>query len=214
MQYSTIPFTLVDHDQAFILDVDALYAHAATLTDGRKPRGCRYSLALLLTVAVLAKLAGFVRMEDLADWAKLRHHELQHFFGTTRTSMPHHTTWSRVLGKAVDVDELDQLVQRLLAPPPVGQVPDRCSIHVALDGKTLRGSRKQGAPAVHLLSALAHHLGITLAQQAVSDKTNEITQVEAVLRQLVLPGRVFTMSRTREIRGRIVDPANGFLRHC
>jgi hypothetical protein len=119
MQYSTIPFALVDHDQAFILDVDVLYAHAATLTDRRKPRGCRYSLALLLTVAVLAKLAGFVRMEDLADWAKLRHHELQHFFGTTRTSMPHHTTWSRVLGNAVDVDELDHLVQRLLAPPPV-----------------------------------------------------------------------------------------------
>jgi predicted transposase YbfD/YdcC len=64
---------------------------------------------------------------------------------------------------------------------------------VALDGKTLRGSRKQGAPGVHLLSALAHHLGLTLAQQAVHDTTNEITQVETVLSQLVLPGRVFTM---------------------
>ena len=64
---------------------------------------------------------------------------------------------------------------------------------VALDGKTLRGSRKQGAPGVHLLSALAHHLGLTLAQQAVDDKTNAITQVETVLSQLVLPGRVFTM---------------------
>jgi len=47
-----------------------------------------------------------------------------------------------------------------------------------LDGKTLRGSRKQGAPGVHLLSALSHHVGLTLAQQAVSDKTNEMTQVE------------------------------------
>jgi hypothetical protein len=53
----------VDHDQAFILDVDALYAQAATLTDGRKLCGCRYSLALLLIVAVLAKLAGFVRFD-------------------------------------------------------------------------------------------------------------------------------------------------------
>lgn len=66
-------------------------------------------------------------------------------------------------------------------------------VAVALDGKTLRGSRKQGAPGVHLLSALAHHMGLTLAQQAVDDKTNEITQVETVLSQLVLPGRVFTM---------------------
>ena len=64
---------------------------------------------------------------------------------------------------------------------------------VALDGKTLRGSRKQGAPGVHLLSALAHHLGGTLAQQAVRDKTNALTQVEAVRRQRGLPGRVLTM---------------------
>ena len=50
-----------------------------------------------------------------------------------------------------------------------------------MDGKTLRGP-KQGAPGIHLLSAFCHHLGLTLAQQAVDDKTNEITQVEAVLR--------------------------------
>ena len=63
---------------------------------------------------------------------------------------------------------------------------------MALDGKTLRGARTQGAPGVHLFSALSHHVGLTLAQQAVSDNTNAIMQVEAVLRQLVLPGRVFT----------------------
>jgi hypothetical protein len=63
---------------------------------------------------------------------------------------------------------------------------------VALDGKTLRGSSTPGAPGVHLLSALSHHLGLTLAHQAVADKTNESTQVETGLRQLVLPGRVLT----------------------
>jgi predicted transposase YbfD/YdcC len=64
---------------------------------------------------------------------------------------------------------------------------------VALDGKTLRGSRQQGAPGGHLLSALSHHVGLTLAQQAVDDKSKEITHVETVLRQLVLQGRVLTM---------------------
>jgi predicted transposase YbfD/YdcC len=85
---------------------------------------------------------------------------------------------------------------------------------VALDGKTLRGSRKQGAPGVHLLSALAHHMGVTLAQQAVSDKTNEITQVEAVLRQLVLPGRVFTMDALltqRHVAQAIVDGGGDYV---
>ena len=45
---------------------------------------------------------------------------------------------------------------------------------LAIDGKTLRGSQKQGAPGAHRLSALAPRLGVTLAQQAGADKTNEI----------------------------------------
>ncbi len=64
---------------------------------------------------------------------------------------------------------------------------------VALDGKTLRGSRHQGALNVHLLSALSHRLGLTLGQQAVDDKTNEISHVVPLLRGLVLEGRIFTM---------------------
>jgi DDE_Tnp_1-associated len=62
-------------------------------------------------------------------------------------------------------------------------VPEMSGIAVALDGKTLRGSKKQGAPGTHLLSALAHHVGVTLAQHAVDDKTNAITAVETILHQ-------------------------------
>ena len=64
---------------------------------------------------------------------------------------------------------------------------------IALDGKTLRGSKKQGAPGTHLLSALVPHVGVTLAQHAVDDKTNEITAVETILQHLVLEGRIVTM---------------------
>lgn len=64
---------------------------------------------------------------------------------------------------------------------------------MALDGKSLRGSRKQGAINVHLLSVLSQRLGLTLAQQAVDDKTNEIPAAQALLAGLVLEGRVLTM---------------------
>lgn len=62
----------------------------------------------------------------------------------------------------------------------------------SLDGKTLRGSRKQGACERHLLSAVSHRLGLTLGQQAVADKTTEITQVSELLKELVVTGRVMT----------------------
>ena len=63
---------------------------------------------------------------------------------------------------------------------------------VAVDGKSLRGSRKQGAEGVHLLSAVSHRLGVVLKQVAVDDKSNEITAMQDLLVDLVLHGRVIT----------------------
>lgn len=88
-------------------------------------------------------------------------------------------------------------------PPAAGEVEG-----IALDGKTLRGSRKQGAPAVHLLSAVSHRLGLTLGQQAVGDKTNEIPLAPVLLRSLLLEGRVVTMDALltqREVAQAVLD---------
>src|SRR4029453_19339330 len=75
--------------------------------------------------------------------------------------------------------------------------PEAPEVALALDGKTLRGSKKQGAPGTHLLSALAHHVGGTLAQHAVDDKTNEIAAVESLLCQLVVGGLLATRRPAR-----------------
>jgi hypothetical protein len=64
---------------------------------------------------------------------------------------------------------------------------------LAIDGKTLRGSQKQGTPGAHLLSALSHRLGIRPAQQAVADKSNDLFQIEDLLETLVLKGQIVTM---------------------
>ena len=63
---------------------------------------------------------------------------------------------------------------------------------LAIDGKTLRGSRDAEQPAVHLLSAVIHKEGIVVAQQRVDKKTNEITQVQPLLDQINLEGAVVT----------------------
>ena len=102
----------------------------------------------------------------------------------------------------------DQVVGSL---PPGPEMP-ACAI--ALDGNTLRGSNKQGAPGVHLLSALAHHVGVTLAQDAVDDKTNAITAVEPLLSPLVLEGRLVTMDALltqRRIAQTIVDKGGDYV---
>ncbi|MBK9940375.1 MAG: transposase family protein [Kouleothrix sp.] len=83
MNYSTLPFTLVAPDETYLLDVGALYTQAQTLVDHRKARGRQYPLALIVTVAVLAKLAGYTHVEDIADWAKLRCQELHVLFASS-----------------------------------------------------------------------------------------------------------------------------------
>src|SRR6516164_5443918 len=78
----------------------------------------------------------------------------------------------------------------------------------------LRGSKKQGAPGTHLLAVLAHRLGLTLTQQAVAAKTNEITEIATVLRQIVLTGRVVTMDALltqRQVAQTIVDAGGDYV---
>jgi predicted transposase YbfD/YdcC len=162
----------------------------AAIPDFRRCRGKRHPLPAILSLACCAMLCGYRTYSAIAEWGRNYGTGIAQALGfvhDTPCAATLHTVFRHIDHNILE-SKLGAWAEQVVAchaPAP--------TVAVALDGKTLRGSRKQGAPAVHLLSALAHHLGITLAQQAVSDKTNEITQVEAVLRQLVLPGRVFTM---------------------
>jgi predicted transposase YbfD/YdcC len=165
----------------------------AEIPDFRHCRGKRHPLPAMLSLACCAMLCGYRSYSAIAEWG--------HNYGTRiaqALGFTHNTPCAATLHtvfRHVERDTLEaklgawaeQVVVSLPTAPSAGEAA------IALDGKTLRGSRKQGAPGVHLLSALSHRLGLTLAQQAVDDKTNEITQVEAMLRQLVLKDRVVTM---------------------
>ena len=62
--YSTIlPFAFALPANSLVFDVGALYQHLQSLADQRDRRGLRYPLALILTIAVLAKLAGQNRVQ-------------------------------------------------------------------------------------------------------------------------------------------------------
>ncbi len=65
-----------------------------------------------------------------------------------------------------------------------------------------------------MLSALSHHLGLTLGQVAVDAKTNEIPRVEEVLRQIVLQDRAITMDALltqRHVAQTIVDGGEDYV---
>ncbi|SFY32321.1 hypothetical protein [Streptomyces atratus] len=62
---------------------------------------------------------------------------------------------------------------------------------IAVDGKTLRGSRTAQCTATVLLAAMAH-AGEVLAQQQIADKSYEIPAFEPLLAPLDLTGALIT----------------------
>jgi predicted transposase YbfD/YdcC len=191
MNASTVTVIPCGQDLPVTINLGALYCQFQRVPDQRSARGVRYPLAMLLTVAVLAKLSGASQVRALADWARERAVELAQWFGLSRASMPHPSTWSRILGHAVLAETVEDALQGLLLPPSTPEVPERGSQQLALDGKTLRGTIARGSrQGVHLLSAYQVELGITLRQVAVGTKENEIVAAPRLLNELELEGVV------------------------
>ena len=99
---------------------------------------------------------------------------------------PSEPTFRRVL-QSVDADEVDRAVGECLAKQEglSGQ-------GVALDWKSLRGSRDGDNKPVHLLSAITHEGGVVIAQESVSEKTNEIKHAASTLQDVDLAGATVT----------------------
>jgi predicted transposase YbfD/YdcC len=214
MHPTTLPFDLLLPDEPLALDLSTLYTRLQRLPDQRARRGVRYPLPMLLLIALLAKLSGQHQVRAIAQWAALRAAELAHLFQFPRASMPHHTTWSRVLGHAVDVAALHALLQAVLCPT-AHEVPARASIALAIDGKTLRGTIPLGhTQGVHLGAAYLPEQGVTLLQLQVAAKENEITVAPSMVAQIDLTGVVVTgdaMYTQRPLSTHIVEAGGDYL---
>jgi hypothetical protein len=171
----------------------SLIAALATVEDPRKPRGKRESLSAILALAVAATLCGAEGYQAIADWGRNHGSQMARALGFTRDKTPCAATFCNIfrrLNRAGFEQALARWVEAVLqaCPPPKGALEA-----IAIDGKTLRGSHRQGAIDVHLLSALSHRLGLTLYQKAVPEKTNEIGALPELLSGLLLEGRVVTV---------------------
>ena len=140
----TIFHRLALPNHALLFDLEQLYRCLQTVPDRRKRPGRRYPLAALLMIGVLAKLAGQVSLRAISHWAKLRHHELSRLFSLNRQTMPHYSTWSRVLGHGVSPEEVEAVLGQFFGAQKRSQAPKRGSLQVCLDGKALRGTIPAG----------------------------------------------------------------------
>lgn len=80
--------------------------------------------------------------------------------------------------------------------------------HIAIDGKTHRGSRDGGEDALHMISAFASESRLVLAQTGREGKGHELSGIKEVLKWLNLKGTVVSMDALgtqRAVAQTIVD---------
>src|SRR5262245_31282358 len=168
-----------------VFDLNSLYAHFEKLTDQRKRRGVRYPLAAALTLIILAKLGGEDGPTGMAQWLAHRVELLVPALTLKRKRMPDRVTISRILGRAVQVEELEAVLQHYFD----GQAQMSQAVVIAIDGKTLRGTIPLGQnQGVHLLAAYLPEEGLLLMEVEVQTKTNEIGAGARTLHTIELRG--------------------------
>ena len=197
----------------FVVDWGSLYDFLTRLEDRRDPRGVRYPLAWVLTLTLLAKLAGEDRLTGIAEWVEHRKEALAlaRAMGLSRPQAPHRTTYSRILGSTLSVEDFEGMAGAFFAQ---SRQPG-ATVQLTIDGKTLRGSIGTGETrGEHLLAAYLPGEGVVLAQVAVDRKENEITAAPRLLETIDLRDKVVSgdaMLTQRELSRQVVERGGDYL---
>ena len=206
MNYNTLDRVLEQVKPGEEMDALSVYRALEQVPDGRHKRGVRYSVALICTLILLGKLAGMTTPLAIAEWVRLRAEWLRTVLPVTRQSFPCAATYSNVL-RAVDAEQvnaaLTQSLTRVRASERCGDEPSRLvgqaerqeHVHVALDGKTLRGTLGHEQPdqkSMHQLGLYETKTGLLLKEQVTGEKQNELSIVSQFLTPLWVKGRIIS----------------------
>src|SRR5947209_18332434 len=173
----------------------SLYEVCQQLVDGRCARGKRYDLAGLLVVLMLAKLAGMQSLKGASDWAQDQEAFLREGLHLSWERMPCANTYSYALAR-LDSQQVNTALAawcvRKEAESRCGEEPSRLvaqaserHVHVAVDGKALRGTGKQAyggeKPQKQVLHVYEAHTGMVLQQCPIASKHNEVSSLKPLL---------------------------------
>lgn len=165
----------------------SLWEVLGEVPDHRDPSGRRYSLQSVLAITLAAMLSGRAGLAGVARWGRKLTPKGLKSFGVDRKKGPCHATYHNVF-KGLDIEALEGALARWVR----GGATEHENLHVAIDGKRLRGSRTLEGPGVHLLSAYSEALKGVVQELKVSEDSNEIDAALRLLQEIPLLGTVVT----------------------
>ncbi len=176
----------------------------AEIEDPRIERTRSHSLEEVLVLSVLAVIAGAEGWEYIEDDGKYKLSWLRRF-PKFKNGIPSHDTISRVfraLKPGVFQEAFMMWVHSLHQELGFKQI--------AIDGKSLRRSHDHASlkKMLHSVCAWSVENHLVLGEQAVDEKSNEITAIPKLLDQLEIKGAIVTidaMGCQKEIAEKITD---------
>ena len=122
-------------------------------------QGQQYKLQSLLGISIGAMLAGANDLRAIFRWGRRLKPEALRPLGIEDGKAPCHATYHYVF-KSLDADALAATLGKFA-------LGDDHARHIAIDGKTLKGSRRLDAKPLHVLSAFAADLGVVVGDLVV-----------------------------------------------
>lgn len=166
----------------------ALLDHFAQIKDTRQAWKVAYPLREVLFLVVCGTIASGDDYDDIVDWGKA-HLAFLRGFADFHFGIPC-ADWLRNIMNRIDPDLFMDCFTSWVAEC----WPDKLDL-VAIDGKTSRRThnRKTGHKALHLVSAFATTSRLVLGQEAVFEKSNEITAIPALIERVDLKGALVSI---------------------
>jgi predicted transposase YbfD/YdcC len=198
------------------MDLEDVVAHFQELEDPRSAVNQRHPLASIIVIAIMAVLAGANGPTAIARWANLKAKMLLKVLNLP-SGIPQKDVFRRVL-LALKPDAFQACftmwLTALRAAAAKATGVERPTL--AIDGKTVRRShdRRRNLGALHSVTVWASEFGLTLAQVATEEKSNEITAIPVLLSLVDIRGAIITidaMGTQTTIAEEIVDGGGDYV---
>jgi predicted transposase YbfD/YdcC len=160
------------------------------VADPRCDRKKKHVLAEILTYLVVGYVTGHTTIRRCLAWCR-RHENWLKKGLCLKNGIASVSTVSRLLSS------IDEEIFLYAFMEWIGEILNTKGIHLAIDGKAIRGAMKKtqgtNAKIPVLLHAIDTATGLVLAQLPVPEKTNEITGIHEILRLLDIRGSIITI---------------------
>lgn len=180
-------------------NIELLVAEVKQIKDFRHPQGMRYKLYNLLSIFILAVIAGADDYVAISAYAKSKKDFLLKHGLLDGKRYPSHDVFRTVL-QNLDRDAFSHLLASWLSLAVSNQkeIPNQeveaKMIHI--DGKSLRASRRSNQhsrSALQIVTAYCSNDGISIGQQIIDKKSCEKTAIPQLIKMLDLKDTVVTI---------------------